>query len=247
MRRARPRERAATEQRAAQIRPAAAGATDDALRRPLHRRVPGVEDARLDEHAESGFVPGDVELVASGAVERAATVGADLRVDPELAQQREGTPCDAGGREIEVESDLSTAAEMDRPGRVEERRDLGEPAAASLRRDRGELGAEIVRESHGPRARETALVLDAELAVPADPAHGDDPVAGHEQREAVLGAEGAGRPGGSGAAGERRELAVADDLAPRDASERPGERGLERRPPVLVERTSANETGSPPK
>ena len=39
-----------------------------------------------------------------------------------------------------------------------------------------------------------------------------------------------------GAPGERGELAVADDLAPGHGAQRRGERGLERRRPVLVER-----------
>ena len=112
--------------------------------------MPGVEHARLDELAERGFVAGDVELVAGRPVERAPAVGADLRVDPERAQQREGAARDAGGGEVEVESDLAAAAQVDRPGRVEERRDLREPAAASRRRDRGQLGAEVVREQALP-------------------------------------------------------------------------------------------------
>ena len=52
VRRARARERAAAEQRAAEVGAAAAGAADHALRRPLERRVPRVEDARLDERRE---------------------------------------------------------------------------------------------------------------------------------------------------------------------------------------------------
>ena len=91
------------------------------------------------------------------------------------------------------------------------------------------------------------MYVDAERAVAADPARRDDPVAGHEEREAVLGAEGAGRPRRPGAAGERRELAVGDDLAPGNAAQRPGERALERRAQSSSSGTSAKETGSPAK
>src|SRR5215218_11477705 len=83
---------------------------------------------------------------------------------------------------------------------------------------------------------EAALVLDAEGAVAADPAGRDDPVARHEEREAVLGAERAGGTGGASTAGERRQLAVADDLAPGNRAQRARERCLEWRAPVLVER-----------
>jgi hypothetical protein len=61
-------------------------------------------------------------------------------------------------------------------------------------------------------------------------------VARDEEREAVLGTEGAGGAGGAGAAGECGQLAVTDDLAPRHRAQRPREGGLERRAPVLVER-----------
>ena len=47
-----------------------------------------------------------------------------------------------------MERDPAAAAQVDAPGRVEERRDLGQPAAAALGCDRRELGAEVVRETH---------------------------------------------------------------------------------------------------
>ena len=90
-------------------------------------------------------------------------------------------------------------------------------------RDRRELGAEVVRETHDlhPRGEQPPLVLDPERAVAADPARGDDAVARDEEREAVLGAERAGGACRPLPAGERRELAVADDLAPRDTRAAP--------------------------
>ena len=78
VRRARARQRAAAEQRAAQVGGAAARPRDDAPRRPLERRAAGVEHAGLAQHLERPRVAADVQLVARRAVEGAAAVRADL-------------------------------------------------------------------------------------------------------------------------------------------------------------------------
>src|SRR5919109_2485732 len=99
--RARAAQRAAAEERAAQVGGAAGRTGDDALRRPLERREPRRQDAGLVEHLEGACAAGDVELVARGAVEGAAAIGADLRLDAEGAQEAEGAAGDrrapAGG------------------------------------------------------------------------------------------------------------------------------------------------------
>ena len=64
-------------------------------------------------------------------------------------------------------------------------------------------------------------------------------MAREHQREAILRAEAAGGTSRAGAAGERGELAVADDLAPRDGAERASQLGLELGAPREVERDIA--------
>ena len=66
-----------------------------------------------------------------------------------------------------------------------------------------------------------------------------------EEREAVLGAERPGSPRRPLPAGERRELAVADDLAPRDVPERSASASWNGVAQSPSSGTSANETRSP--
>ena len=61
-------------------------------------------------------------------------------------------------------------------------------------------------------------------------------MAGHDKRKAILRAERAGCPRGAGTASERGQLAVADDLAPRDGEQRGSQLRLERRAPRKIER-----------
>src|SRR5262249_28616419 len=148
VRRARPRQRAAAEERPAQIRGTAAGAADDALRRALERRAAPREDARFLEDLARAAGDGGLQLGARGSVERVLRVGADLRVDAELAQQREGAARGMAAAEVEVHRELAPAAQVPDPGGMEERRDLGGAAAAPARRDRRELVAHVLRERH---------------------------------------------------------------------------------------------------
>src|SRR5579871_2641901 len=67
-----------------------------------------------------------------------------------------------------------------------------------------------------------ALVVDPEIPERADPGGADNAVARDERAEPVPRAERAGGAGGAGMPGERRELAVGDDLAARHAPEGSG-------------------------
>lgn len=146
VRRPRPAEGAATEERPANVRAAAARARDDPSRRRCQRRQPCAEDPRLVEHLERTLVAGDMELVPRRAVERAALVRANLRRDTERAEQTECTTRDRGLGDVEVDGDLPAPAQVDAAGRVEETGELCEPVALASRRDRRELAAEVLRE-----------------------------------------------------------------------------------------------------
>src|SRR5262249_7693262 len=139
MRGLRPREGPGAEQRAPEVRAAAARAADDALRRALERRAAGGQDTGLAQHLRPGRGRAAEQLVTGRAGEGAAPVRADLRADAQAAQEREGAPRGRGAREVEVHRELAVTAEMPRAGGVEERRELGEGATASVRRDRREL------------------------------------------------------------------------------------------------------------
>ena len=146
MRRARAAERAAAEQRAAQVGAAAARASDDAFWRPLDRDEPLVEHSRLVHHLQGPLLPLDVELVAGRLLERVPAIGADLGLDAELPQEPECAPRDGRAREVEVERDLPAPAQVRAAGGMEEPRELGEPVAVAAWRDPGELVAELLGE-----------------------------------------------------------------------------------------------------
>ena len=82
--------------------------------------------------------------------------------------------------EVEVDRDLAAAAQVHAARDVEEPRELGEPVAVRVGRDRRELVAEVLREDTLER-QQPALVREAERAVRAEAAGGDDAVAGHER------------------------------------------------------------------
>ena len=104
------------------------------------------EHAGLGENAERALRPLDVELVARRAAEGLRGVGADLRRDAELGQERERAAHGRRRREVEVERDGAAATEMHRSGGVEQRRDLRQPVAASRRCDRSQLRPDVVDE-----------------------------------------------------------------------------------------------------
>ena len=166
--------------------------------------------------------PLDVQLVARRAVERAATVGADLGRDAEVGEQRNARRASAEDARSRWNETAPRPRRCTAPGRVEERRDLGEPvapsrAARSPRAPRGRPRPAIPSSELHPLEREQpALELRAGAAVAADPVRGDDAVARDHERVAVLGAERPRRARGARPARERRQLAVGDDLTPRD-------------------------------
>ena len=145
VRRAPERQRARAEERAAQVRGAAAAARDDSARRPLERRVTPIDDAGGSEHAQRVGIAVDMELKARRRVERPASIGADLGADPALAEKRERPPRRGAAPEVEMERPVAAAAQMEAPGRVEQRRELGSPVALALWRDRRELLADVLR------------------------------------------------------------------------------------------------------
>src|SRR5918995_1549426 len=151
MRGPRPAERAAAEQRSAQVRTAAARSADDPFRRPFGGARACPQDSRFGEHVEGNGVSLDVHLVPRRAVERTPPVGPDLGADAERAEEAECTARYAGAREVEVNADPPAAEEVDAPRRVREARELGEPVAVALGCDRGELVAQVLRARH-PRA-----------------------------------------------------------------------------------------------
>src|SRR5262249_2159079 len=83
--------------------------------------------------------------------------------------------------------------------------------------------------------QETTLVVDAERAVAAESPGGDDAVAWKDERQPVVGAEGAGRPRRLRTAGERGELAVADRLTVGHGAQGLCDRALERRAPLQID------------
>ena len=166
------------------------------------------------------------------------TVGADLSVDPQRPEDRERASSDRRLGEIEVERERAAAEEVHRAGGVEERRELGEPIAPADRRERGELGPRVAGEralaqsSVPSSASSRRLSAAPSRPVPAElerlaVAGRDDPVARDDEREPVRGAEGAGGARGAWPAGERREPAVRDDLAPLERARRAEELPLE--------------------
>ena len=188
----------------------------------------------------------DVQLVARRPVERVAAVGADLRADAEVAQQRERAPRRGGAREVEVDGERRRrAGARRRPrGRAPRARRAGSSAA------RGAICASSSRSSSRAQAtrlerQQAPLVVDAERrrSEPMPPA----PTTrwhGHERRERAARAERPGGARGARAARERGELAVGDDLAARDRPQRARAVAVE----AVVgssSSTSAKSSGSP--
>ncbi len=89
MGRARAGQRAAAEQRPAQVSAAAARARDDSPRWMGKRRQSRTEDTGLVKNLQRVFVPGDVQLVTGTAFEGAAGVRSDLAADAERPEQAE--------------------------------------------------------------------------------------------------------------------------------------------------------------
>ena len=98
--------------------------------------------------AERALVDVDVELVARRPVERAAAVGADLRADAEVAQQRERAARGGRAREVEVDGDAACPRRCQAPATWKSAESSASRQQRRARRDRGELVAQLVRERH---------------------------------------------------------------------------------------------------
>ena len=146
VRRARPAEGSAAEERASHIRTAAAGPRDHSPRGMLERGQARTEDAGLVEDLKRAVVSCHMELVAGPALERAAPVGPDLRSNPESPQQTEGAAGNRRVGDVEVNGDLTSSLEVHAPRRMEEPGQLRESIALASRGDRRELVPEILRE-----------------------------------------------------------------------------------------------------
>lgn len=120
VRRARTAERPATEQRPAEVRPAAACTRDDATRRSLERCQPRAEHSCFMQHLQGMVVPRDVKLVPRAPVEGVARVGPDLRGNAKRTQQAERAPGDGWIGNVEVDSNFAAALEVNASGGVEE-------------------------------------------------------------------------------------------------------------------------------
>ena len=157
-------------------------------RRSGQRAAAASDDAGLAENLHRARAAEDVQLVARRAVERALPVRPDLALDAEVAQQRERPPGHRRRRDVEMERELAVTAQVQAAGRMEERRDLGERVAAASGRDCRELVPDVLGERHAaPLEREqTALVVEPERAVAAEPVRGDHSVAGNDDPEAVV-------------------------------------------------------------
>ncbi len=228
-------ERAGAEECAAQVGGPAARACHELPVRAFERRAVASEHPGLREDCARVLGARDGELVARRPVERVAAVRADLRADAQRAQERERAAGDGGLGDVEVEVDDAAAAEVDGAGRVEQRGGLRETVAARRGCDRGELRTGVLDEglvAHSvtpSSASSLRFVCVAVRPVPADAVRGDDPVVGEHERDTARRAEAAGGACGARPTGERRELAVGDDLAPRHRAQRERQLGLERR------------------
>jgi hypothetical protein len=112
----------------------------------LERRQPGAQDSRLVKDLEFAAGSGDPQLVASGVLECAPSVGADLGADAERAKEPERAARDGGVGHVELDRHFTATSQVDAPGGVEEAGELREPIALAPRRDRRELVSQVVRQ-----------------------------------------------------------------------------------------------------
>ena len=103
VRRSRPAQRSRAEERAAQVGRPAARARDDTPRRTVEWKPVASHHSCLRQHGDRVLRAVDDELRARSALERVGTVGPDLRVDAEPAQDRERAPSDRRLGQVEVE------------------------------------------------------------------------------------------------------------------------------------------------
>jgi hypothetical protein len=87
-----------------------------------------------------------VQLVTGRAVERVLLVRADLRLDVEGAQEGERATRNCSAREIEMQRDLATTAQMHASCDVEQSGELREAIAVRIGCDLRKLVAQLFRE-----------------------------------------------------------------------------------------------------
>jgi hypothetical protein len=112
----------------------------------LERRQTGAQNSRLVQHLERAAGPGDLQLVASCALECAPAIGADLRAHAEGAKEPESAARDGRVGDIELDGHLSATSQVDTAGGVEKTGELRKPVAFAARRDRRELVSQVVRQ-----------------------------------------------------------------------------------------------------
>ncbi len=144
VRRAPERQRPRAEKCSAQVRRSAAAAGDDLPRRQLQWRVATVHHPGRHQHLERFGVARDVELVPRRRVEGATAIGADLRPDAALPQQRERAACGGTAAEVEVQTPVARAAEMQAAGGVEQCGELRPAVAVAVRSDGRKLFADVL-------------------------------------------------------------------------------------------------------
>ena len=164
------RERAPGEEGSAKVRLPAARACDDPPRRALERRMTAVDHTGGGEDDERLGVACDVELIPRRTVEGAPTIRPDLGADVVLAKQGEGPPRGRAAPEIEMEPPLTLSAQVEIPGGMEERRQLGTSVAVARRRDARELLADVLgRDQSDTPSSASSLRLTATPAEPYPP------------------------------------------------------------------------------
>jgi hypothetical protein len=68
------------------------------------------------QHLQGTLIAGDVQLVPRAALERTATIRADLRRDSEAAQESERSSSHCGTSDVEMDRDLPPALQVDAAG-----------------------------------------------------------------------------------------------------------------------------------
>ena len=132
----------------------------------LERGVACVENSSRSEHVERRLPARDVKLVTRRPIERSPPVRADLRANPLRDEQGERASRTRAACKVEVQCPITSSAEMQAPGGVEQRRELREAVTPSGRGDSSELLSDVL----GPHMRTPSSMRSLRLIpTPADP------------------------------------------------------------------------------
>ena len=165
---ARPRQRPAGDERAAQVRATAAAARDDPRRHALDGSQAGAQDAGLVHRLQRARVVADDDQEARRALETVLAVGADLAGGAARAQELHGSARGQRGREVDVHLDRAAREQVERAGVTDDARELGQPAVPLRRQHLRELGADVFSERHGRCARAAGRRARARAPAPRD-------------------------------------------------------------------------------